>query len=130
MYPTYKSIQSINSDVEDDDKQWLTYWAVYGIFVIVDTYAQFILGYFPHYFLLKLLFTVWLMSPTTKGALIVYNGLLWNLFLKYKDSIDQGINKLKEGAIKIGKHATEFATDPKNIQKGLYAVNEVKTKIS
>lgn len=35
-YPAFMSFVALESDGEDDDKQWLTYWVVFGVFSILD----------------------------------------------------------------------------------------------
>ena len=35
-YPVFMSFYALESDGEDDDKQWLTYWVVFGLFNILD----------------------------------------------------------------------------------------------
>ena len=42
-YPTFKSIIALESPSTDDDKQWLTYWCVYGLLAVLDEYSAFIL---------------------------------------------------------------------------------------
>ena len=38
--PAYWSIKAIESPYFDDDKQWITYWAIYGIFTLIDQFAN------------------------------------------------------------------------------------------
>mgnify|MGYP001593029399 CR=1 FL=1 len=70
------------------------------------------------------------MSPTTKGALIVYNNFIRKLFLKYRDTIDQGIDKIKEQTMKFGQQAKDFATNSDNIKTGMDLAQNIKTKLS
>jgi receptor expression-enhancing protein 5/6 len=35
-YPAFMTFLALESPDEDDDKQWLTYWVVFGLFSIVD----------------------------------------------------------------------------------------------
>ena len=35
-YPAFMSFVALESEGEDDDKQWLTYWVVFGTFSIID----------------------------------------------------------------------------------------------
>ena len=64
-YPVFMSFMALETDDEGDDKQWLTYWVVYGAFSIVDQFAGFILSFIPFYYFLKVGFLVWCMHPAT-----------------------------------------------------------------
>ena len=72
-YPCFMSFLALESEGADDDKQWLTYWVVFGLFNILDHFAGFILTLIPFYYFLKLIFMVWLFHPATCGATFVYN---------------------------------------------------------
>lgn len=72
-YPCFMSFIALETDGEDDDKQWLTYWVCFGAFNIIDQFAGIILSFIPFYYFLKLGFLIYLMHPTTLGATYVYN---------------------------------------------------------
>ena len=72
-YPVFMSFIALESEGGEDDKQWLTYWVVFGLLNIVDQWSGFILAFIPFYFFLKLCFLIFLMHPSTKGATMVYN---------------------------------------------------------
>lgn len=114
--PAYWSIKAIESPEVDDDKQWLTYWAVYAVFTFIDLFAGFIMKFLPFYFFGKLIFLIWLFMPNTQGAVIVYNLVLSKLFKKFEKKIDSHFEKLA----KKGKEA---------IEKGKEIVNENKKEI-
>lgn len=64
LYPAYKSIKALETkDNDDDDKVWLTYWTVFGIFTLLDEFGGFILNLIPFYWYIKLFFFVWMMAP-------------------------------------------------------------------
>ena len=52
-YPTFKSVLALASPSDDDDKQWLTYWSIFGLFSVMDEFGGFILSYVPYYFFIK-----------------------------------------------------------------------------
>ena len=83
-YPAYKSFKAIESKEQDDDVQWLTYWMVYGLFVVTDEYVGFILSIIPFYYLIRLSFMVYLFLPQTKGAIKVYHIAIAPLLNAYK----------------------------------------------
>ena len=72
-YPAFKSFLALESKNSDDDKQWLTYWVMFGMFNIIDQFAGFILHYIPFYYFLKLGFLVWLFHPSTVGASYLFD---------------------------------------------------------
>ena len=94
VLPTYWSIKAIESNEPDDDKQWLTYWAVYAVFDFLDLFAGFILKIIPFYYILKLIFLIWCFMPNTQGALVVYNHIIKKFFIKYENNLDQLVNKV------------------------------------
>mmetsp|Transcript_11498 Transcript_11498/g.10165 ORF Transcript_11498/g.10165 Transcript_11498/m.10165 type:complete len:206 (-) Transcript_11498:87-704(-) len=124
VYPAYKSIKSLESPGLDDDKQWLTYWTVYGIFVIFDDWSGFITGYIPQYFLIKMIFLIWLFAPTTKGAVLLYNTLVKDLFSKYSKSLDKIITKIVGESKQLVDEIKTKATDPGNIGKVIDAASK------
>ena len=73
LYPAFMSFIAMESEEAGADKQWLTYWVVYGAFSILDQFAGFILSFIPFYYFLKVGFLVWCMHPSTNGATIVYD---------------------------------------------------------
>ena len=71
-YPVFMSFYALESEGVDDDKQWLTYWVVFGLFSIADQFAGFILSLIPFYYVLKVSCLIWLFHPATQGATYVY----------------------------------------------------------
>ena len=71
-YPTFKSIIALESPSAEDDKQWLTYWSIFGFLVVFDDFAGCILAYVPYYYFIKVCVLIWLFNPATQGATTVY----------------------------------------------------------
>ena len=89
IFPSICSIRALETKDPEDDKQWLTYWVVYGIFTFIDLFSGFILKYIPFYFVLKIVFLIWLFFPTFKGASLIYQKVIVKLFNKYRPQIDE-----------------------------------------
>ena len=81
-YPTIQSILALESKSADDDKQWLTYWSIYGLLVVFDQ-ISFITRNIPYYFFVKVCFLIWLFNPATNGATIIYTKGISPLLKKY-----------------------------------------------
>ena len=108
ILPAYWSIKAIESPQYDDDKQWLTYWAIYGLFTLLDQFANIILRIFPFYFIFKIIFLIWCFMPNTMGALFIYNKFVGPYFKQYEEKIDKKIEKfIKEGKLR-GKNKNKL----------------------
>lgn len=115
IYPAFKSIKALETkDTEDDDKIWLTYWCVFGIFTLIEEFAYFLLNYIPFYFYIKLGFFLWMMAPQTQGATIIYRTVLKPLLQKHRNRIDQIIAEVKGSALSAAKDAAKSAMEQAN----------------
>ena len=133
VLPTYWSIKAIETPEQEDDKQWLTYWAVFAIFTFLDLFAGFIMKFIPFYFFMKQIFLIWLFMPNTQGALILYDKVISKLFKKYEKKLDEQFRKLsqksKEDFDKGKKIIDENKKDIINAGVDAYSkVNEVLEK--
>ena len=71
VYPGLLSIRAIESPNKDDDKHWLTYWLVFGLLNVSETFLFFIFYYIPYWNFLRLGFFIWLIQ--FNGAKYVYS---------------------------------------------------------
>lgn len=94
VYPAFWSMKAIESKDADDDKQWLTYWTMYSLFVLIELFFGWALHLIPFYFFIKLVFLVWLFMPNTQGAVFIYNKFLQKIFLKYEKDLDNYNEKI------------------------------------
>ncbi|DBA03487.1 TPA: LOW QUALITY PROTEIN: hypothetical protein N0F65_002895 [Lagenidium giganteum] len=88
-YPAYASFKALETRSPHDDKQWLTYWVVYGLCTSMETVSGKFTRWIPGYYITKMLFLIWMMLPKTKGAMIMYNVVLYPLLKKYEPYIDR-----------------------------------------
>lgn len=94
VYPAYASIKAIESAKKEDDTQWLTYWVVYGTFSVAEFFSDIIFGWFPIYYLAKILFLVWCFIPIrNNGSMVIYSRFLRPVFLKNSSKVDNVINQ-------------------------------------
>ena len=103
-------------------KEWLTYWVVFGFFIIIDMFSGLIMKIIPFYFVLKILFLIWMFLPGSSGCYLVYNYVILKLFKSVEDSLDFFFNESKkitnivikdtkkEGAQKMRKITDGFKT--------------------
>ena len=111
LYPAFMSFLALETKQTDDDKQWLTYWIVFGAFNIVDHFADVITDFIPFYLFFKVLFLVYLMHPMTQGALMIYNTLILPNVEKYESKLVEAENKIEEAVEKAKLVAGNVADD-------------------
>ncbi|VDP36224.1 unnamed protein product [Soboliphyme baturini] len=75
-YPAVLSILATESADKNCDTKHLTYCTVFAICSLIDFRSQAIKRWFPHYWLLKCAFFLWLYRPRTDGAQVCYKRLV------------------------------------------------------
>ncbi|XP_043264014.1 receptor expression-enhancing protein 6-like [Colletes gigas] len=105
IYPAYSSMKALESPKKEDDTKWLTYWVVFAVFTIVEYFSDFILCWFPVYWLCKCLFYIWLMAPVeNNGAMVLYHCAIRPNFLRYHDKVDAFISNAQNNVIKAASN--------------------------
>ena len=119
LCPTYLSLKALESPEEDDDKHFLTYWVVYGLFAVFDLFTSFLINRIPFYYTLKLAFLIWMFMPNFKGSIYVYNYVIGPLFKKYESKFDKGVAKIIKKGEKLADKAMDVLEENKDkILKG------------
>ena len=96
--PAFWTIKSLEQNIIEEQKKWLTYWVVFGAFIIVDMGSPVIVKFIPIYFVAKILFLIWLFMPGSIGCEVVYNLVVKRIFGYYEDKIDSYIIGAKDYA--------------------------------
>ncbi|KAG0324585.1 ER membrane protein DP1/Yop1 [Dissophora globulifera] len=105
VYPAYRSFKALESPEKEDDRQWLTYWTVYGFVSILESFTDVLLYWFPFYFMIKTVFLLWLMVPAFNGAATLYNRILRPFLVQHRGEIDSSYQNLKS---KVSAVASEL----------------------
>ncbi|KAE8213238.1 hypothetical protein CF319_g7519 [Tilletia indica] len=74
--PAYYSMQALEHKQGAYQKQWLTYWSVFGFFAVLEQFVDVVLSWFPFYYSAKLLVLLFLQLPQTQGAQMLYDRFL------------------------------------------------------
>uniref|UniRef100_A0A3Q2X577 Receptor expression-enhancing protein n=1 Tax=Haplochromis burtoni TaxID=8153 RepID=A0A3Q2X577_HAPBU len=69
--------------------RWMMYWIVFALYTVVETITDLTLAWFPLYYELKIAFVVWLLSPYTRGASLIYRKCLHPLLSSRERIIDK-----------------------------------------
>ena len=119
LVPTYLSLKALESPEEDDDKYFLNYWVVYGLFSVFDAFTSFLIDKIPFYYTFKLAFLIWMFMPNFKGSIYVYNLVIGPLFRKYEGKLDREVDKIIKKGEKIKDKAIDaFEENKDKILKG------------
>jgi hypothetical protein len=72
---------------------------VYAAFNIVETFTDFLLGWFPFYYSFKFGFLIWCFLPNTRGAQVVYDYGVRPYLLKNEARIDGALKNTMSKAM-------------------------------
>ncbi|TPX69579.1 hypothetical protein SpCBS45565_g02332 [Spizellomyces sp. 'palustris'] len=81
LYPAWQSIKGVERPEADDDERWLTYWSIFGLFTLLDTYHEKVMSYIRYYYVPKMLILYWLFARN--GSLAVYRQAIRPILVKY-----------------------------------------------
>ena len=104
LYPGFSTIKAIQKN--KDKKEWLTYWIIFGSFLIFDMFSTIIIKVVPYYFVLKIIFLIWMFIPGSNGCQIVYDFLISIdiFFEEYKEMKGEFVKGAKFRGEKIMKN--------------------------
>ncbi|XP_030213001.1 receptor expression-enhancing protein 5 [Gadus morhua] len=111
-YPAFYSIKAIESSKKEDDTQWLTYWVVYGVFSVAESFSDIFLSWFPFYYAGKCVFLLWCMAPVSwNGSTVLYQRAIRPFFLKHQAAMDSVVSDLTGKARSIANTVTKEAAN-------------------
>ena len=96
LYPGFWTIKAIEKEEKEEQKKWLTYWAVFGSFIIIDMFSPIVVKFIPFYVVMKVIFLIYLLLPGSSGCIIIYNLLVKKIIKKWEAPIDNIIKKIDE----------------------------------
>ena len=124
LYPAFWTIKSLEQNLVEEQKKWLTYWVVFGSFIIIDMSSVVIVKFIPFYFFLKILFLIWLFMPGSNGCTIIYYLVVKKIFRYYEDKIESYVVGAKDYANDIFNDNSLKSFQNKNLTKKNYKNND------
>ena len=124
LYPAFWTIKSLEQNLLEEQKKWLTYWVVFGSFIIIDMSSVVIVKFIPFYFVLKILFLIWLFMPGSNGCTIIYYLVVKKIFRYYEDKIESYVVGAKDYANDIFNDKSLKNFQNKNLTKKIYKNND------
>ncbi|KAJ8360240.1 hypothetical protein SKAU_G00167650 [Synaphobranchus kaupii] len=113
LYPAYYSYKAVKSKNVKEYVRWMMYWIVFALYTVVETITDLSLSWFPLYYEMKIAFVVWLLSPYTRGASLIYRKFLHPLLSAKEREIDDYIVQAKqhsyETMVNFGKQGLSIA---------------------
>ena len=120
LYPAYcsfKAVKTKNIKVQLDKDisnqmtriyskeyvHWMTYWIVFSLITMCEEVTDLVFSpWFPLYYELKMLFLLWLVSPSTRGSVIIYTKIVHPLLVSKEEMIDRMMDSVKEQSYALG----------------------------
>ncbi|XP_041124714.1 receptor expression-enhancing protein 3-like isoform X2 [Polyodon spathula] len=91
----------------------MMYWIVFALYTVLETVTDLTVSWFPLYYELKIAFVIWLLSPYTRGASLLYRKFLHPLLSSKEREIDDYIVQARERSyetmVKFGKQGLNIA---------------------
>ncbi|VDO94713.1 unnamed protein product [Soboliphyme baturini] len=116
LYPAYRSYKAVKSKNVREYVKWMMYWIVFALFLCAESLGDIFLAFwFPLYYEMKILFVVWLLSPYTKGASLLYRKFIHPTLVRHEEEIDQYLDRAKRDSyralVKVGSRSIMYARD-------------------
>jgi len=115
LYPAYASYKAVKTKNVKEYVKWMMYWIVFAFFTTIETFADMFIAWLPFYYELKILFVLWLLSPATKGASIVYRKIIHPQLTKREKDIDSYISKASDqgysALLSLGSRGFNYVTN-------------------
>ena len=133
LFPAVHSIRAIESEGKDDDKIWLTYWMVFGVFNVAETFFGFVFYFIPYWEWIRLVLFIWLLVPQFNGSKYLYDNVVRKLLNDNKELIQKWINKATSAAEAAKKEglaqASAAASDPTLLAKAASTAAQAQAQV-
>ncbi|XP_066520775.1 receptor expression-enhancing protein 3 [Hoplias malabaricus] len=96
LYPAYYSYKAVKTKNVKEYVRWMMYWIVFALYTVIETITDLTIAWFPLYYEIKIAFVIWLLSPYTRGASLIYRKVLHPLLTSREREIDDYIVQAKE----------------------------------
>ncbi|NXJ02860.1 REEP4 protein, partial [Psophia crepitans] len=91
----------------------MMYWIVFSLFMVTETFTDLLISWFPFYYEVKMAFVIWLLSPYTRGASLLYRKFVHPTLSRREKEIDTYIVQARERGyetmVRFGKRGLNMA---------------------
>ncbi|KAM6035477.1 receptor expression-enhancing protein 4 isoform 2-T2 [Theristicus caerulescens] len=113
LYPAYASYKAVRSKNIREYVRWMMYWIVFALFMATETITDLLISWFPFYYEVKMAFIIWLLSPYTRGASLLYRKFVHPTLSRKEKEIDTYIIQARERSyetmVRFGKRGLNMA---------------------
>ncbi|NWS63119.1 REEP4 protein, partial [Chunga burmeisteri] len=93
--------------------RWMMYWIVFALFMATETFTDLLISWLPFYYEVKMAFVIWLISPYTQGARLLYRKFIHPTLSRKEKEIDTYIIQARERGyetmVRFGKRGLNMA---------------------
>ncbi|XP_053368025.1 receptor expression-enhancing protein 3 [Clarias gariepinus] len=104
LYPAYYSYKAVKTKNVKEYVRWMMYWIVFALYTVAETISDLTVAWFPLYYEIKIACVIWLVSPYTRGASVIYRKVLHPLLTSKEREIDDYIVQAKERSYETMLH--------------------------
>ncbi|XP_076215089.1 receptor expression-enhancing protein 4 [Aptenodytes patagonicus] len=96
LYPAYASYKTVKTKNSREYVRWMMYWIVFALFMATETITDLLISWFSFYYEIKMAFVIWLLSPYTGGATLLYRKFVHPTLSRKEKEIDARIVQARE----------------------------------
>uniref|UniRef100_A0A674GSE0 Receptor expression-enhancing protein n=1 Tax=Taeniopygia guttata TaxID=59729 RepID=A0A674GSE0_TAEGU len=113
LYPAYASYKAVKTKNIREYVRWMMYWIVFSLFMATETFTDLLISWLPFYYELKMAFVLWLLSPYTRGAGLLYRRFVHPALARREKELDALLLRARqrgyEAALRLGKRGLNLA---------------------
>ncbi|XP_015504267.1 receptor expression-enhancing protein 4 isoform X2 [Parus major] len=113
LYPAYASYKAVKTKNIREYVRWMMYWIVFALFMATETFTDLLISWFPFYYEVKMAFVIWLLSPYTRGASLLYRRFVHPTLARREKDIDAFLVQARERGyetmVRFGKRGLNLA---------------------
>ncbi|XP_032937300.1 receptor expression-enhancing protein 4 [Catharus ustulatus] len=113
LYPAYASYKAVKTKNIREYVRWMMYWIVFALFMTTETFTDLLISWFPFYYEVKMAFVIWLLSPYTRGASLLYRRFVHPTLARKEKDIDAFLLRAHErscaAVLHFGKRGLNLA---------------------
>lgn len=81
IYPAYQSFKAVRNKNLKEYLKWIVYWIVYASFTCFELLTDTLMSWFPFYYEIKVITFMWLLGPSSRGAMKLYKTCIHPLLI-------------------------------------------------